>query len=93
MELVRLLKKRHARGALARSIGVSHSTLCRWLAGEVSPTFADITAIIRFTGDDPRDIVHFFEDLVSETPSKAPLSARQYIIGIRREREWRGYFK
>lgn len=92
MELIRLLKKDKKR--LATAIGIEPSTIYRWLAGETSPTFDDLCAIIRVcTTDEPSEIIAFFEDLKSDVPQKSSEVAINYIRGIRSIRMWKEAFK
>ena len=91
MELIRQLKKNKKR--LATAIGTDVSTLYRWLAGETSPTFDDLTAVLRVCGDNPREVIYFFEDLKSDIPQKTSGEARAYIVGLKSIRSWRGAFK
>ncbi len=91
MELIRLIKKDKRR--LAEAIGVDVSTLYRWLAGAYSPTFEELLALIRVTGDSPADVMAFFEDLISCEPNKSPPDAKKYLKGLQQIRLWKEAFK
>ena len=92
MELIRQLKKDKKR--LATAIGIEPSTIYRWLAGETSPTFDDLCAIIRVCAtDEPAEIIAFFEDLKSDVPQKSGEIGIKYIQGLRSIRLWKEAFK
>ena len=91
MELVRLLKKDKRRFAAA--LGVDVSTVYRWLSGSTSPTFEEILAVHRVTGDSAEEILYFFDDLIAEKPHRSSELAIKYIQGVRSLREWRKAFK
>lgn len=91
MELVRLLKKDKKRFATA--VGVDISTVYRWLGGISSPTFDEILAVHRVTGDSAEDILFFFDDLLAENPTRSPAVAKRYIVGLKSVREWKKAFK